>query len=89
MADIKATGRGGDGYRVNEITLDQADIDAKQIQLPETPRANSVIVDIPCGTVQISVLDYVVSGDIIDWDSRGMETILSPGDKLIVSYALE
>jgi len=87
LADIKAR-RIGDNQVVEEIQLDSSDITAKEVQLTNTPDPTKIVVHIVSGTTQTSQVDYIVVGDKINWDGRGMETILSDGERLVVSYSI-
>ena len=76
------------GRVVNRFTLIASEISAKEVTLSQAPvNANSVIVDLPCGTVQVLDVDYEILGDKLNWDGFGLETILEIDDKLIVTYS--
>ena len=76
------------GRIVDRFTLSAADISAKKVTLSDTPASSeTVVVDIPEGTVQKLTLDYIVSGNEVQWDGRGMETILAENDRLIITFS--
>jgi len=75
------------GRIVDPFTLTAGQIAAKAVTLSETPSdPDSVVVDISEGCVQFPGVDFIVSGNVVSWDGRGMETILSENAKLIITY---
>ena len=73
---------------VEEFTLDATDIANKSVTLTKTPTLSSkVVVDVPCGVVQVNGVDFVVTSNVVSWDSLGMEVFLEIGDKILVVYS--
>lgn len=76
------------GRVVDRFTLSAAQIAAKAVTLSQAPEdSDSVVVDIPEGTIQKLTTDYIVTGLVVSWDGKGMETILIENDKLIITYS--
>lgn len=76
------------GRVVNRFTLIASEISAKEVTLTQAPSdANSVILDLPCGTVQVLDVDYEIISDKLSWDGLGLETIIEIDDKIIVTYS--
>ena len=74
-------------WKVEYITLTASDITAKQVQLDQTPVAGSqILVDIKGGSSAFYGDDFVVTGDLLQWNGLGLDGLLDAGDKLRVGY---
>jgi hypothetical protein len=72
--------------RVDYIPVTSDILSAKQVSLSGSPASpDKVLVDAG-GVDQIYSVDYTVSGNIISWNSRGLETVLSVGDIIRIQY---
>lgn len=82
-APIKPSGASITEY----ITVTSPMLSAKQATLSGTPAVPTrVVVDIVGGISQGYTNDFVISGNIISWNSMGLQTLLDIGDILRVSY---
>ena len=92
MADIKANQIAksiDNNYFVEIFILNALQIANKQVQLANTPSDPlKVTIDAVGGTSQKNPEDFIVTGDIVDWDGRGLETILTVGETIRVIYIL-
>jgi hypothetical protein len=69
------------------ITLNTTHISNKYVTLSYTPVNVSEVVVVPVGgPMQIYGDDYTVTGNSLSWQARGMDGVLSVGDKLHISY---
>ena len=67
--------------------LTSLEIASKQIMLLSTPDDPSKVkVDIQGGCIQVNGVDFNVASDILSWDSLGMETVITEGDYLQITY---
>jgi hypothetical protein len=67
--------------------LTSGDISAKQITLVSTPVAPSLVkIDIQGGCIQIYGVDFTVTSNILSWNALGMETVISSGDYIQITY---
>lgn len=75
------------GSRVVEtITLDAAQDAAQKVVLTEA-NPTQILFNIPCGTSQIEDFDFeLINGNEISWAGKSLETSLSEGDTIIISY---
>jgi hypothetical protein len=75
---------------INEVTLSQADVAAGFIFLPLVPSPTTLVAldVVGCGAQSPNV-DYVLNdaGRLL-WNAMGLETLLSPGVKLRITYYL-
>lgn len=75
------------GFITYKITLTQTDIDNKFTTLPYTPVDNSNVLVTPVGGIlQLNGEDYQVIGDILSWDSLGLDGFLEENDVLVVQH---
>lgn len=72
---------------VEYFTLDAGQITAKEVTLANTPiPANQTALDvISCGP-QFYSDDFLVSGNILTWAGKPLESVLATGDRLRVQY---
>lgn len=77
----------GSETAVEYFTLDSAQITAKEIVLLNTPTpANQTMMDvISCGP-QFYNDDFVVTGNVLSWDGKPLQAVLSIGDRIRVQY---
>lgn len=69
------------------ITLSAGDITAKQVSLTNAPFSpQDALLDLIGGTAQIWSVDFTISGSTLDWNTLGLDGVLSAGDVLRVSY---
>lgn len=74
-------------YFSQPFLIDATILAAKQLQLPSTPTTPSKVrVSVNHGPEQVYNTDFVVTGDIVSWDGLGIETGLTLGDYLIITY---
>ena len=74
-------------YNVEYPVLGSGDIAAKQITLGHTPAVPAkVVVDVIGGTGQIYSTDFVVTGNILSWNGRGLDTQVFVGTILRITY---
>ena len=67
------------------LTLDAAQVAAKQLVLPAAA-SSEVIVGIVGGTTQKQNIDFTVSGAVLSWSGLSLELLLAVGDCLSISY---
>ena len=61
----------------------------KQLQLAAIPAtASKTKVSVNHGPEQAYTTDFIVTGDIVEWAGRGIETGLTLNDILIITYVL-
>jgi hypothetical protein len=74
-------------FKVEYRTLTAAEIAAKQLQLDETPVSPSeILVDVQGGSSAFYGDDFIVSGDLVQWNGLGLDGLLAAGDKLRIGY---
>jgi trimeric autotransporter adhesin len=60
---------------------------AKQLTLAATPNpANSTVLEIAGAPGQFYGVDFVVTGNVLDWSTLGLDGILAAGDSLTIIY---
>lgn len=75
------------GSIVEFVTLTQEDIDDKQVTLSNTPLSPSTVMVTPEGGIpQINGVDFVITGNILSWDSLGLDGFLEVNEVLIVQH---
>lgn len=75
------------GRQVEFITLDSTQATNQELFLDKTPTdETTVVLDLPCGTVQVLDFDYSVDGNRVFWGGLALETVLSLGDKIVITY---
>jgi pSer/pThr/pTyr-binding forkhead associated (FHA) protein len=73
--------------KVEYRTITLAEETAKNLTLAETPLSPSeVALDVQGGGAQFLLDDFTVIGNILDWDSLGLDGILVAGDKVRIIY---
>lgn len=78
---------GSGGANILQHTVTSQDIINKYLDLPSTPTdATKVTVDVCAGCMQANGIDFTVSGARINWNSLGMETVISAGDSIVIHY---
>lgn len=71
---------------VETITLDASQDAAQKVALTEA-NPTQILFNIPSGTSQIEGFDYeLINGNEISWAGKSLETSLSEGDTIIISY---
>jgi hypothetical protein len=69
------------------IELTTLDITNKFVTLNFTPLVPEAITVVPVGgPEQLLGVDYIITGNILSWDSLGLDGILDNTDKLIIHY---
>ena len=72
---------------VQEITLTSGDASAKFVTLAFAPLfPDDVLVDTIHGCGQKLNIDFIVSGNTINWNGFGLDTLLAAGDVLRITY---
>lgn len=72
---------------VEFFELDALEASAQAITLSSTPtNPGNVVLDAPNGPIQINGFDFEVTGAVVSWAGKALETILEAGDKLIIIY---
>lgn len=72
---------------IRELTL--AEETSKSLQLTQTPAANNkVTFDLIGGPPQADPDDFAVTGDIVSWNGKTLETVLAEGDKIRLIYII-
>jgi hypothetical protein len=76
------------GYEVDYVTLDAAQIAAKEVELSGTPtHPLRTLLDITNGGgAQIYSLDFSVLGNVLSWDGLRLDGILSEGDEIRIIW---
>lgn len=78
-----------DNYQVEFFNLSATDIANKQVTLAQVPvDPEKVSVDPIGGPSQAYLTDFIVTGNVLDWSGRGLETALVSGDVIRVIYIL-
>lgn len=73
--------------KVEYFTLDATQAAAKEVFLNSSPvDPTNVNLDIPAGTPQVLDFDFEVDGARIFWAGKALETCLSEGDTIRVTY---
>lgn len=86
---VDAGGGGGasDSQKVEYHTITAGEAAAKQFTMANTPLVPSeVIVDIVNAGAQQYNVDYLISGNVFDWDGYGLDGILGEGDRVRMIY---
>lgn len=87
--DLLSAGGGGGAEKVEYRQLTNAEILAKEltlVALPITP--GEVELDIVSGVDQNYGTDFTVLGQILSWNSLGLDGILEENDILVISYSV-
>ena len=80
---------GGEGQipQHEVVTLTSTHITQKYIQLLSIPSSPTATQLIPVGGIQQRyAIDYVIAGNILSWDTLGLDNFLEVGDVLIINY---
>jgi len=73
--------------KVEQFTLNSVQASNKEVFLLEIPsNPDSVVLDIPSGTIQFNGFDFDVDGNRIYWDGFALQTVLELNDKIIIIY---
>lgn len=76
-------------YFVEIFNIGPAELSAGQVVLANTPTTPEKTLVTPSnGPDQKYNTDFIVTGNIVDWNGRGIETALSVGDTLIITYVI-
>lgn len=98
FAGLKEQGGGGSGevtsvetigpnFFVEQFTLTQSQAQNKEIFLSDQPSGpNKILLNLIGGIQQLRGQDFEVDGNRIYWVGFALETVLSEGDKLNVTY---
>ncbi len=87
--DIAGSGGGGGGNTVlvDVFTISALQAAAKEVTLSSTPASAASTLALLGGVAQTPNADFSVSGNILTWDSLGMDALpVAEGDVLIVIY---
>lgn len=88
--DPLAGSGGGSAYRdlhVDWITLEALQIGTKSVVLTYPPKQVDVILLSPIGGgIQEYDADFVVTGNVLSWSGKPIESVLEIGDKLFILY---
>ena len=72
---------------IRELTL--AEETSKSLQLTHTPAGDDkVTFDLIGGTPQSDPDDFIVTGDVVSWNGKTLETVLEEGDKIRLIYII-
>ena len=75
------------GITIQIITLNSQQIANKYVTLLDTPaNPSSVTLDIKGGIPQLFGEDFFVMGDMLTWNTLGLDGFLEVGDVLIIEY---
>ena len=75
------------GNRIVETIVINAAQDAAQKVVLTEANPTQLLFNIPCGTSQIEDFDYeLINGNEVSWAGKSLETSLSEGDTIIISY---
>ena len=69
------------------FVLTNENIEQKQIQLTKEPIASSVMLIPAGGPPQLPDIDFRTTGQILSWDSLGLDGILDANDILVIYYS--
>jgi len=83
---LLTTGGGSANYKVEEITLTSTDIIDKEVSLQQTPIDSNTLLDVMQGPSQRFGVDFNIIGNVLTWDSLGLDNLLEVGDILRVAY---
>lgn len=68
-------------------TLDLSDIANRYFELPTTPSdASRVRLDLVGAGIQIAGRDFLLTGKVVSWNGREMESLVESGDEIVVMY---
>jgi len=74
-------------YIVNNRTISAGEESAKQLTLTATPtNVNEVIVQVVDGVNLRNGTDYIITGNVMDWDGYGLDGIIASGDELTIWF---
>lgn len=74
-------------WKVEYRTLTAGEIAAKELVLDQTPVAGTeILVDIKGGSTAFYADDFVVTGNLLQWATLGLDGLLVAGDKLRIGY---
>ena len=79
--------KAGGARKVDQFTLDSTQATDQEVFLSATPsNEDTVILDLPNGTVQRKGFDFDVDGNRVFWGGLALETVLDENDKLVIEY---
>lgn len=68
-------------------TLSETDIADKFFELPDPPTdPANVRVDLVGAGIQIAGRDYLLTGKIVSWNALEIESLVAPGDEIVVMF---
>jgi hypothetical protein len=80
-------GGGGDTFLVDVFTITAPQAAAKEVTLTDTPTSAASTLALLGGIAQTPNVDFSVSGNVLSWDSLGMDALpVEAGDILVVIY---
>jgi len=89
MANTSRIISNNDGFYKEEATLDITSFTAKEVVLTNTPAKPEQLTVLPVsGTPQKYGTDFIVVGNRLNWNGRGLETLLEIGDTLVIIYSI-
>jgi len=75
------------GFRSYTITITQQMLDDKFAILPFIPVNPDEVILVPAGGIQqLNGVDFEVTGNILSWDSLGLDNFLEVNDVLIMQH---
>jgi hypothetical protein len=75
------------GFRLYTVTVTAQNVSDKFLVLPYTPVLPDEVIIVPAGGIQqLSGIDFEVSGNILSWDTLGLDGFLEINDVLIVQH---
>jgi hypothetical protein len=80
---------GVSGGTVDVVELTSPHVENKQIILSSAPAdPTKAVVNFSGGCLQKYEVDFIITGDVLSWSGRGMETVASVGDTVTIQYQL-
>lgn len=87
LIDAGSSGGGGADLGVEFRTITALENTNKELTLTDTPGAyNKVVVFVVEGSTQYFGIDYTVTGDVVSWDTLGMDGLVEEGTRLVIIY---
>jgi hypothetical protein len=75
------------GFRVERIVVTDEHIQNKRIILTGTPfNPNSVSLTFEKGIPQVNGIDFIVQGNVLSWNGKGLDGFIDNTDVLLVQY---
>ena len=81
--------KGGVRLNVEDRVITTLEATNQELTLELKPReADQVVLYFPNGSVQVYNLDYIVSGQVLQWSGYSLETLIESGDRVKISYPI-